>query len=102
MSDSKLQARPAGQAIATAEELPVVARLVIEIRSDGSRTVARGVLEDRIGGETVSLDTEGATPGMLALQLLGSLEKLPMFTRLGAARAIATTALRAILPRRKT
>jgi hypothetical protein len=39
---------------------------------------------------------------MLALQLLGSLEKLPMFTRLGAARAIATTALRAILPRRKT
>ena len=57
--------------------LPVVARLVVEIRSDGSRTVARGALEDRISGQQVAVRAEGTSPLALSLQLARALVSLP-------------------------
>lgn len=62
------------------EELPVVARLVIEIRSDGSRTVARGALEqvtpDGAPGR-VAVEARGGSPAALALDLLRSVMSTP-------------------------
>ena len=63
------------------DEPPVVARLVIEIRSDGSRTIARGVAEDTARGERVEINAEGATPLQLALSLMKSLKDLPALAR---------------------
>ena len=51
-------------------EPPVVARLVVEIRSDGSRTIARGALEDRATGQNVAIEARGDSPMSLALSLL--------------------------------
>ena len=67
-------------------EPPVVARLVIEIRSDGSRTVARGMAEDAARGERVEVHAEGSTPIGLVLSLLKSLQDIPAIAR-GFARA---------------
>lgn len=72
---------------------PVVARMVVEIRSDGSRTVARGVLEDMASGESVAVRADGSTPLALASALAKSLLKTPVF---------AKQAVRALLqPRRR-
>src|SRR5687767_3530793 len=60
-------------------EPPVVARLAIEIRSDGSRTIARGALEDVERGESVAVKAEGTTPAALAVALAKSLMSLPGF-----------------------
>jgi hypothetical protein len=73
------------------DELPVVARLVVEIRSDGTRTIARGALEDP-EGRRVALEARGATPWALAKQLAGALWTMP---RLGR------SSLRALLPGRR-
>ena len=62
-------------------EPPVVARLVIEIRSDGSRTIARGLAEDVARGEKVQIDASGATPLQLLFSLLKSLKDLPALAR---------------------
>lgn len=62
-------------------EPPVVARLVIEIRSDGSRTIARGLAEDVARGEKVKIEAEGATPLQLVLSLLKSLKEVPALAR---------------------
>lgn len=62
-------------------EPPVVARLVIEIRSDGSRTIARGLAEDVARGEKVQIDASGATPLQLVFSLLKSLKDLPALAR---------------------
>ena len=72
------------------EELPVVARLVVEIRSDGSRTIARGALEDTELGERVAVQAEGRTPLDLALSLGRALLQAPSFAR-QAARALLTS-----------
>jgi hypothetical protein len=69
------------------EDLPVVARMVIEIRSDGSRTVARGALEDVVLGQRVAVQAEGSTPLALAISLARSMVKVPSLAR-GAARAL--------------
>jgi hypothetical protein len=58
-------------------DLPVVARLVVEIRSDGSRTLARGALEDVVTGERVSLEANGGSPTQLAASLAGNLLTTP-------------------------
>jgi hypothetical protein len=58
-------------------EPPVVARLVIEIRSDGSRTIARGAMEDVVRGERVAVKAEGTTPLSLALSLARTIFSLP-------------------------
>lgn len=63
------------------EELPVVARLVVEIRSDGTRTIARGAAEDATSGEKVALRLEGSTPLALALSLMKSVADLPSLAR---------------------
>jgi hypothetical protein len=59
------------------EEPPVVARLVVEIRSDGTRTIARGALEDAQHGEKVAIEAHGNSPLQLALALARSLTQLP-------------------------
>jgi hypothetical protein len=63
------------------DEPPVVARLVVEIRSDGRRTIARGALEDVAAGEHVAVQAEGTTPLSLAVALVRSLAKLPLLGR---------------------
>lgn len=66
-------------------EPPVVARLIVEIRSDGSRTIARGALEDVAGGQRTAIEARGDSPVQLAIALARSLTQLP---RLGARSAI--------------
>ena len=75
------------------DEPPVVARLVIEIRSDGTRTIARGALEDVARGEQTAIEARGDSPLQLALQLAKAITQLP---RLGARSAV-----RGLLGRRR-
>jgi len=84
------EARAAGEAPDAGEvvradpddELPVVARLVIEIRSDGSRTVARGALEQAELGERVGVEARGGSPAALAADLLRAIVSLPLHSTL--------------------
>jgi len=82
---------------------PVVARLVVEIRSDGTRTVARGALEDRVSGQRVDLRANAATPVILARELTRVLLEAPVFA--GTRRAgelvlgLLPEAMRKRLPR---
>jgi hypothetical protein len=85
---------PADRAeLAARDEPPVVARLVVEIRSDGRRTIARGAMEDAASGQGVAVEASGNSPLQLALSLARALFTLP---------ALGRTAARAILraPRR--
>lgn len=61
-----------------AEEPPVVARFMVEIRSDGTRTIARGALDDVANGEKAAIEARGTTPAMLAASLLKSLLASPL------------------------
>jgi hypothetical protein len=70
----ELVTKPAGE---LQEEPPVVARLIVEIRSDGSRTIARGALEDAQNGEKVAIEARGDSPLQLAIALARSLTQLP-------------------------
>lgn len=70
------------------EEPPVVARLVVEIRSDGSRTIARGALEDTANGQRTQLEARGDSPLALALQLARALTQLPRLTARSAVRGL--------------
>jgi len=71
-----------GEALpAEVAELPVVARIVVEIRSDGSRTLARGAMEDTASGTRVALEASGATPLELALALAKSIVAAPWLPR---------------------
>jgi hypothetical protein len=62
-------------------EPPVVARLMVEIRSDGSYTIARGALEDALSGQKVAVEATGSTPLALALSLARSLASTPWMAR---------------------
>ena len=73
--------KPEGASLEEQKELPVVTRLVIEIRSDGTRTIARGMAEDVAQGERVQIKAEGATPLQLVLSLVKSLRDVPVLTR---------------------
>jgi hypothetical protein len=64
-----------------AGEPPVVARLVIEIRSDGSHTIARGAMEDALSGQKVAVEASGTTPLALALSLAKSIVATPLLAR---------------------
>jgi hypothetical protein len=64
---------------------------VVEIRSDGTRTVARGALEDPEGRRT-AVEAHGTTPWALAKQLAGALWTMPRLPR---------PSLRALLPGRR-
>lgn len=90
--DKRELVRDPGAALETTDEPPVVARLVIEIRSDGSRTIARGALEDLTIGQRVAVKAEGTTPWSLAVALAKSIFRTP---------ALAQKAARALLPARK-
>jgi hypothetical protein len=59
------------------EDLPVVSRLMLEIRSDGSRTVARGAMESVDRGERVAIQAAGNTPAELVGSLTKALLKAP-------------------------
>lgn len=63
------------------EEPPVVARLMVEIRSDGSRTIARGAVEDIASGERVAVEARGTTPGQLAASLARTVFATPMLAK---------------------
>jgi hypothetical protein len=62
-------------------EPPIVARLVVEIRSDGRTTIARGAMEDAGSGRGVAIEASGRSPLQLALSLARSLVTLPVFGR---------------------
>ena len=74
--------------IQESNEPPVVARLVVEIRSDGSRTIARGALEDAQRGERVAIEARGDSPMQLAIALARSLTQLPRLTARSAIRGL--------------
>ena len=62
------------------DDLPIVARLVVEIRSDGSRTVARGAMEDKLNGQTVGVEARADSP----LELSRALAKMVFSTPFAA------------------
>jgi hypothetical protein len=64
-----------------AELPPVVARMVVELRSDGTRTVARGAIEDLNSGERVAIRADASTPLALANELARTLLKTPLLAR---------------------
>jgi len=78
----------APEAVEHADEPPVVARLVVEIRSDGSRTIARGAIEDAQRGERVAIEARGDSPIQLAIALARSLTQLPRLTARSAVRGL--------------
>lgn len=64
--------------IAPEEDLPpVVARMVVEIRSDGTRTLARGAVEDMATGQRVSVQANAPNPVELSASLARALLKTP-------------------------
>lgn len=77
-------------AIAKDDEPPVVARMVIEIRSDGTRTIARGAAEDALTGEKVAIEVAGSTPLQLALSLIKTMATVPALAR-SAVKALRAT-----------
>jgi len=60
-------------------EPPVVARMIVEIRSDGTHTIARGALEDLASGHKVAIRADGTSPAQLAASLARTLVTLPAF-----------------------
>ncbi len=76
----------------TVDDLPVVARLIIEVRSDGSRTIARGAMEDAASDTRVAIEASGASPLELALGLAKSILAAPWLRR-----QMARGGLRALL-----
>lgn len=75
-------------------EPPVVARMIVEIRSDGSRTIARGAIEDVATGQRTTMEARGDSPIQLAIALARSLTQLPRLT--------ARSAIRGLLGRKKS
>jgi hypothetical protein len=69
-------------------EPPVIARLVVEIRSDGSRTIARGAMEDAQRGERVTVEARGDSPVQLAIALARALTQLPRLSARSAVRGL--------------
>ena len=76
------------EAVERTDEPPVVARLVVEIRSDGSRTIARGAIEDVHRGERIALEARGDSPIQLALALARSLTQRPILGARSAVRGL--------------
>ncbi len=76
--------------VVESKEPPVVARLVVEIRSDGTKTIARGALEDLSTGHRAMIDAHGTSPAQLAFALMKSLTQLPQLS--------AKMVLRRLLP----
>jgi hypothetical protein len=77
------------------DEPPVVARLVVEIRSDGSHTIARGAVDDVATGQRVAIEARGDSPAQLAWALARSMVKLPILA------GLAGRSVRTLLPGRR-
>ena len=73
--------------VAPGEEPPVVARLMVEIRSVGTRTIARGAVEDIASGERVAVEAHGTTPAQLAASLARTVFQVPLLAK-AAFRAV--------------
>jgi hypothetical protein len=71
-----------------ADEPPVVARLVVEIRSDGTRTIARGALEDVQHGQATAIEARGDSPIQLALALARAITQLPRMAAKAGVRGL--------------
>ena len=69
-------------------DLPVVARLIVEVRSDGRRTLARGRIEDLLTGQKTELTARGDSPAALLSTLLRSVTGIASLAR-RAAQALA-------------
>jgi hypothetical protein len=80
------------------EELPVVARIIVEVRSDGLRTIARGAMEDAASQTRVAIEASGASPLELATALAKSILTAPWLPR--ATPLSALGALRGLLKKR--
>lgn len=74
--------------LASDEDLPVVARLVVEIRSDGRRTVARGAIEDVASGQRTAVVARGESPLRLALDLARAIAQMPRVAARGVVRGL--------------
>ena len=55
--------------------------MVVEIRSDGFRTIARGALEDASTGDKVAVVARGTTPMALAASLAKTIFSAPMLAK---------------------
>jgi hypothetical protein len=76
------------------DELPVVARMVVEIRSDGTRTVARGALDDRVSGQQVAMRFDAGSPLSLAKSLAKAILSVPSMARSSVRARLRRRALR--------
>jgi hypothetical protein len=63
------------------EDPPIVARMVVEIRSDGFRTIARGAIEDAATGDRVAVEARGGTPMALAASLARTIFSAPALAK---------------------
>jgi hypothetical protein len=79
--EGELVARARGERVG---EPPVVARLMVEIRSDGSRTIARGAIDDVHTGQSVGIEARGETPLGMAFSLARTITRGPAFARTAA------------------
>jgi hypothetical protein len=77
-TETALQGTARGDLVQEGPEPPVVARLMVEIRSDGTRTIARGAIQDELTGEQVALEARGNSPLELAGQLAKTLVTAPL------------------------
>jgi hypothetical protein len=75
------------------DELPIVARMVVEIRSDGTRTIARGALDDRLNGQQIAVELTPTSPWQMAKGIVKLLWNTP---------SAARSALRSALGRQST
>jgi hypothetical protein len=92
--DPSAVATTSSRALAGEDELPVVARIVVEVRSDGRRTIARGAMEDAVTGTKAAIEASGNSPLELALALAKSMLHVPALTR-----QAVTKRLRGLLPK---
>ena len=76
------------EVVERADEPPVVARLVVEIRSDGTRTIARGAIEDAQRGERTAIEARGDSPLQLAIALARTLTQLPRLAARASVRGL--------------
>ncbi len=80
-----VEVKPAGE---LQPEPPVVARMIVEIRSDGSRTIARGAIEDTATGQRTAIEATGSSPIQLAIALARSLTQLPKLSTRAVIRGL--------------
>ncbi len=94
MSDA-IERNDEGGPLRRDEDMPVVARMVVEVRSDGTRTLARGAMEDLVTGQQVAIETPALTPVELAAHLSKSLLLVS-----GLARDAVRGSVSALVPER--